>query len=86
MKQLLSDHIFSHTLRYENHRLICGTTAQDRMEIGGFLGAAVLGALLLGPNLLLNGSTKPDMQRLFVNNCWRSTGLIRKTSMPWSIS
>ena len=48
MKQLLADHTFSDTLRYDNHRLIYGSTDQDRMELGGFLGAAVLGALLYG--------------------------------------
>ena len=62
MKQLLADHIFSDTLRYENHRLIYGSTDQDRMELGGFLGAAVLGALLYGQdegrerNIALNTS------------------------------
>ena len=48
MKQLLADYIFSDTLRYEGHRLVYGSTDQDRSEIGGFLGAAVLGALLYG--------------------------------------
>ena len=47
MKRLLADHIFSETLRYENHRLIYAT-AEDRIELGGFLAAAVLGALLYG--------------------------------------
>ena len=62
MKQLLADYIFSDTLRYENHRLIYGSTAENRMELGGFLGAAVLGALLYGKdesrerNMILNTS------------------------------
>ena len=46
MKPLLEDHIFSDSLRYEGHRLIYGTEDTDRIEIGGFLAAAVLGALL----------------------------------------
>lgn len=45
---MLEDIVLSDSLRYENHRLIYGSTAQDRMELGGFLGAAVLGALLYG--------------------------------------
>jgi len=62
MKQLLTDHTFSDKLRYENHRLIYGSTDQDRIELGGFLGAAVLGALLYGQdegrerNIALNTS------------------------------
>ena len=48
MKPLLEDHIFSDSLRYEGHRLIYGTEDTDRIEIGGFLAAAVLGALLYG--------------------------------------
>ena len=62
MKQLLADYIFSDTLRYENHRIIYGSTAENRMELGGFLGAAVLGALLYGKdesrerNIILNTS------------------------------
>ena len=48
MKPLLDDYIFNDRLRYENHRLIYGTHIEDRLEIGGFLGAAVLGALLYG--------------------------------------
>ena len=47
MKQLLADYIFSDTLRYEGHRLIY-STKDDRIEIGGFFGAAVSGALLYG--------------------------------------
>lgn len=47
MKQLLDDYIFSDVLRYEGHCLIYGKE-EDRLEIGGFLGAAVLGALLSG--------------------------------------
>ena len=47
MKQLLDDYIFSDALRYEGHRLIYGKK-EDRLVIGGFLGAAVLGALLSG--------------------------------------
>jgi len=48
VKTLLADYIFSDTLRYENHRLIYIPSTDDRMEIGGFLAAAVLGALLYG--------------------------------------
>ena len=48
MKRLLDKYIFSDRLRYENHRLIYGTTAEERIEIGGFMAAAVLGALLYG--------------------------------------
>ena len=48
MKPLLEDHVFSDSLRYEGHRLIYGTEDTDRIEIGGFLAAAVLGALLYG--------------------------------------
>ena len=48
MKRLLDKYIFSDRLRYENHRLIYGTTAEERIEIGGFMAAAVLGALLFG--------------------------------------
>ncbi len=47
MKHLLSDYIFDDSLRYEGHCLIYGKE-EDRLEIGGFLGAAVLGALLSG--------------------------------------
>lgn len=48
MKTLLADYIFSDTLRYENHRLIYTPNTDDRLEIGGFLAAAVLGTLLYG--------------------------------------
>lgn len=48
MKRLLDDYRFSDTLRYENYRLIYSPKPEERMEIGGFLGAAVLGALLYG--------------------------------------
>lgn len=48
MKPLLADYIFSDSLRYEGHRLFYSVTNEDRIEIGGFLAAAVLGALLYG--------------------------------------
>ncbi len=48
MKPLLDNYIFSDTLRYEGHTLIYGDNNAERIEIGGFLGAAVLGALLYG--------------------------------------
>ena len=48
MKPLLEDHIFSDSLRYEGHRLIYKPENDDLIEIGGFLAAAVLGALLYG--------------------------------------
>ena len=48
MKQLLTDYTFSDKLRYENHCLIYGANTDTPIEIGGFLAAAVLGALLYG--------------------------------------
>lgn len=48
MKPLLADYIFSDSLRYEGHRLFYSVTNEDRIEIGGFLAAAVSGALLYG--------------------------------------
>ena len=58
---LLADYTFSDSLRYENHRLISGADTATPLEIGGFLGAAVLGALLYGTEegrergIMLNG-------------------------------
>ncbi len=46
--KLLDDYIFDERLRYEGHKLIYMPKEGDRIEIRGFLGAAVLGALLHG--------------------------------------
>lgn len=48
MKTLLDDYIFSDTLRYEGHKLIYTPENGEPIVLGGFLGAAVLGALLHG--------------------------------------
>ena len=48
MKRLLDDYIFSDSMRYEQHRMIYGSKEDEQVELGGFLGAAVLGALLYG--------------------------------------
>ena len=47
MNNLLSDHIFSTSLRYEAHRLIYTPAGDMPIELTGFLGAAVLAALLV---------------------------------------
>ena len=48
MKQLLADHIFSPSLRYEGHKLVYTPQEGEPIVLGGILGAAVLGALLYG--------------------------------------
>ena len=48
MKQLLDDYIFSDSLRYENHKMIYTPEGTEPIVLGGFLAAAVLGALLYG--------------------------------------
>ncbi|MBQ2189598.1 MAG: hypothetical protein II452_01880 [Paludibacteraceae bacterium] len=48
MKQLLADHIFSNTLRYEGHRLVFAySDTEEPISIGGFLGAALLSVRLI---------------------------------------
>lgn len=47
MKQLLADTIFSDRLRYEGHRLVYMLEEEDPIELGGFLGAAILAALIV---------------------------------------
>lgn len=48
MKQLLADHIFSNTLRYEGHRLLYTySDTEEPISIGGFLGAAILTVRLI---------------------------------------
>lgn len=48
MSSLLSDYIFSDILRYESHRLFFTVVEEDEpVELTGFLGAAVLAALLV---------------------------------------
>ena len=45
---LLSDHIFSPSMRYESHRLyISGTDGEDEFVFGGFLGAALAAVFLV---------------------------------------
>ena len=47
MKQLLADTIFSDRLRYEGHRLVYMLEEEEPIELGGFLGAAILAALIV---------------------------------------
>jgi len=47
MKQLLADTIFSERLRYEGHRLVYMLEEEEPIELGGFLGAAILAALIV---------------------------------------
>ena len=45
---LLSDHIFSSSMRYESHRLyISGADGEDEFVFGGFLGAALAAVFLV---------------------------------------
>lgn len=45
---MFDNHIFSDTIRYEAHRLIYSPGDEDPLELTGFLGAAMLIALLVG--------------------------------------
>ena len=47
MKQLLADTIFSERLRYEGHRLVYMLEEEEPIELGGFLAAAILAALIV---------------------------------------
>ena len=47
MKQLLADTFFSERLRYEGHRLVYMLEEEEPIELGGFLGAAILAALIV---------------------------------------
>ena len=47
MKQLLADTIFSDRLRYEGHRLVYMLEEEEPIELGGFLAAAILAALIV---------------------------------------
>ena len=47
MKQLLADTIFSDRSRYEGHRLVYMLEEEEPIELGGFLGAAILAALIV---------------------------------------
>ena len=61
MKTLLDDYIFSDTLRYEGHKLIYTPKNGEPIVLGGFLGAAVLGALL-------HGQEEEHDRGIFLNN------------------